>query len=239
MNLLTLYNRALSDVGYKATLTSLEEDSPAAVQCNLHYPFIRDKLLAMANWDFAARTSPLTLVKSWNGQAAVWTTAAPTPPWHYSYRYPQNAVRIRRVKAQPYLGQANVPVRFLKARDEDVDGVYLAVLTNQEQAMVTYTDKVEATSEFDVLFAEALVYALAAEIATPLMGDMKFSRGATFSGTLFDKANAIVLQARVAEANESVTTIDHVPDWIAVRDGSSSSSYGYESEPWAPLFGVK
>jgi len=238
---ISICNEALSAMGSRSRLTSLNENSPQARECALRYTSVRDQLLRGAPWDFAKRTITAGLLKAAPGTeensaaVGVWSNDWPPPPWLYMYAYPSDCVRVREIKSQPY---TNIPRRrtipFTKALDYDSDGKpRTVILTNEQDALLVYTARVTLPSLYDPLFIEAFVAALASELAIPLSGSSQLS------SALAQKANNIILEARLVDGNEDYTVLDHVPDWLQTRGIATLDipQGSFFNEPYSPLFG--
>jgi hypothetical protein len=102
-------------------------------------------------------------------------------------------------------------------------------LTNAPTPVFEYT--YEATDEtlWDPEFVMVMVLAMAARIAIALRSDKQMAQ------LKLDGANNAILAARVADANEGLTILDHVPDWIAVRGAGANSPNNFVY-PYGPLF---
>lgn len=151
----SICNLAITRLGQSQAIAALTEASKAAQLCNVLYADCRDRVLRAHNWPFATRYQTLGLVEE-----------APNNDWIYSYRYPANCLRIHRLVTA--LGQAepNPPAYAIAS-----DSVGRLVLTNQPQAVAQYTHRIENPAEFDPLFASALAWLLAVELAGPLTGE--------------------------------------------------------------------
>lgn len=253
----SICNRALQSIGTRTQIASLTESSVEARNCNLIYADTRDEVLQMAYWNFAQKTAYLSLLKSAPGTpsnsastANQWSSAYPAPPWLYEYDYPNDCIQMRTVIQQiqnyyvgtPYTsgGISTYPYAvgpgspFKVTTDADVQGQQKSViLTNQYQAIGSYTMRVTNPGLFGAQFIEALVQALAAKLAIALSGQV------ALANTKFAQANAIITQARASDGNEGLTVLDNMPDWITVRDDSQNLwgvSVGYVN-PLGPLFG--
>lgn len=99
-------NLTLRRIGYKLRVASLYDGSEAATACLDIYAQTRDDLLRDGDWDFAQRNVTMTLLKAaptggyfpptqWN------ETDYPPWPWLYSYTYPSDCLKVRKVKAAP------------------------------------------------------------------------------------------------------------------------------------------
>jgi hypothetical protein len=83
-------NRALSDIGARANITSFSENSAAAQQCALWYDHLRKALLRGAHWNFARAQVELSPL----GDLASGTSPY---PWPFKYTYPPDALKVRYV----------------------------------------------------------------------------------------------------------------------------------------------
>jgi hypothetical protein len=249
-------NRALSKIGTRSTIASLTEDSQEAHQCNILYTPTRDETLGMAFWNFGRKTTNLGLVKSapgtptnpspagWNG---TWSDDFPAPPWLYEYTYPSDCIQMRYIGGQltsafvgdvPIFGSAvtaapqwtNVPVMFIISTDLVSGNQASVILTNQYQAIGTYTMRITNPDLFGAQFTEALVAALAGKLAIPLTGDKGLAAG------LFQQANSYIISARASDGNEGLTIQDSPVSWIQARELGGYTLDGYYVAPYNPLF---
>lgn len=254
----SICNRALSAISARTQIASLTESSEAARQCNLIYADTRDEVLQMAFWNFAAKTQLLSLLKSAPGTPSnagstttQWLSDFPAPPWLYEYAYPSDCIQMRTIIQQlpnTYIGvpftsnpSAGVypyvvgPGAFFEVSTDTVDNTQQSViLTNQYQAIGRYTSRVTNPALFGAQFTEALVQALSAKLALALSGKT------SLANLKFAQANAIISQARASDANEGLTVIDNMPDWITIREDGPydyMSSQGFIA-PYAPLYGL-
>jgi hypothetical protein len=240
-------------------ISSLTEQSEPARQCNLIFADTRDEVLQMAQWGFATKTGLLSLLKSAPGTpgnpvstATQWSPIYPAPPWLFEYAYPNDCLQVRTVvQQQPnmYVGTpitsegvtgvypyAIGPGAFFETANDGIDGAQQAViLTNEYKAIAKYTVRVTNPNLFGAMFTEALVHALAAKLAIPISGQK------SMANLRFGMANEIIMRAREDDANEGLTVIDPIPDWIAIRDEgyypSVNALQGYVA-PFAPLYGM-
>lgn len=250
-------NRALSRIGTRSTIASLDEVSNEANQCSLLYATTRDEVLSMAQWNFAKKTATLSLVKSAPGTptnqtgATQWSSAYPAPPWLYEYSYPSDCVQFRYIIPQidtgvigtpifstvtgysPFVGMPWNAVRFETSSDMVGSDEMNVILTNQYQAIGVYTRQVTNVNLFQNNFTEALVCALAGKLAQPLTGDR------ALRNEMFQLANDRIIAARASDGNEGLTIIDIPADFITARDSINPwTGPGYFIAPYAPLFPV-
>lgn len=231
-----LCNQALSLLGTRSTIASINEASTEARQCKLLFDTTRDAVLRAAPWSFATAMEAGALLKSAPGTpenptaaGTVWNSATtPPPPWLYTYAYPADCVAIREVAAQtgavasvPIFGAAtrygygSGPNRYRWSKGNDIiSGSQAVVLwTDARQALFTYTRRVTDVNLWDELFADAFTSALAAEIAFALTGKL------TLKKFLMESSFQKVIEARVRDGNESGTQIyDQPVDWLSARD---------------------
>lgn len=255
-------NRALSLIGTRSTIASLDEASTEAINAQTWYASTRDELLRMAHWNFAKKTANLTLLKAASGTpenptpaaSAAWDPSQPPPGWLYSYAYPSDCLLLRRIVpmlttallsstpltaatsslAVPYNASAP-PVRFSIATDTDASGNPVTViLTNQQQAIGEYTTRIVVEDAFDALFIESMSFALAAKFVINMAGDK------TLANMLFGMANKVVTQARATDGSEGLTVMQSLPDWIKVRGIAADWAVagGFYGDQYAPLYAV-
>lgn len=114
-------NRMLQKIGTRTTVTDAEiagNTSNEAIQFNLMYEELRDRLLRMAPWDCAMRTANLVYITSQPGTPEntspgtnLWTPGQPAPPWAYEYQYPVDCLSARYVIPSTQTGFAGgVPI---------------------------------------------------------------------------------------------------------------------------------
>lgn len=224
-----LSNRALAEIASREFIASLDEASVAAANCKLLYEPIRKQLLRQVPWGFARTTVTLALLGSLPDGGSPY-------PWSYRYAYPSDCLRILFLSQSATTSGDAVPtgdpvwinpgyfssqaVSYVVAAD--------GLLTNVASAVATYTADVVNPEQFDSLFEEALVFALAAKLVGPVTGEMGMKSG------LVQQAELAVAKAQVANGNETPLRIDHTPDWIAARSGGTWTDVGLLgiSNPW-------
>lgn len=260
---LDICNRALSVIGTRSTVggnayslvSSLNENTPEAQACTLHFESECKAMLRLAPWSFARATVQAALIAAAPGTPENPQGYAPLPlvpisaanpagstptqivAWQYEYAWPQNCIRLRRVKypfdtpglagsvplwpgvAQgPYMAGGDMGlgnrVPYQICLDADASGNQIKViLSNIEYALIVYTALVDNPNLWDDEFAEAMVYALAAQLVGALIGDKQMDKA------LYEKAIQAATTARAVDANEQPVSPNHTPDWIKVRQG--------------------
>lgn len=80
--IIDIVNLGLGHIG-QPKIASLSEDSVAAIQATLNWPYVRDEVLASADWSFATVRAVLAL-----------NTTAPTQGYDYAYTLPSDFLRV-------------------------------------------------------------------------------------------------------------------------------------------------
>ena len=230
-------NMALSEVGNRAQMiTSLTESSDEANQCNLWYDTLRRRLLRTAPWGFCRYQTVLAQIGD-----LIPDQTSPFP-WLWKYAHPSDCIKMRYVVTPPFAynvagaitppqtGFASPPVGWLAADRScryviasDVDALgnrQNVILTNVAQAIGVYNGDVTDPDLFDDLFIGALASSLAYKLCMPLTGNIGERN------QFAQSAEAAILQARVADGNESVPRSDVVVDWMVTRGVGSAFGIG-------------
>lgn len=87
-------NRALDAIGVEQIIGSLQQGTRSAQVLLRHYLPVVEQILRGANWNFARKTAPLTLLADMTGQTPNVGTQVPIP-WTYEYAYPDDCMRSR------------------------------------------------------------------------------------------------------------------------------------------------
>ena len=85
------------------------------------------------------------------------------------------------------------------------------ILTNQENAVMSYVKQLTDPNVMDPSFVEAWKLALSARLAIALTGDK------TLANLKVGEANQHIIEARKADGNEGLTVNDITPDWMRIR----------------------
>jgi len=158
-------NMALAHLGVDKDIQDITTDrSSDAGACRRFWDIIRDATLRSYPWPFAKKTDELQLVQ-----------ANPTDEWSYAYQYPSDCVKFYRV--HDGLGnyqdnrQSRVPHEVVRGPSGKL------ILTNQENAVGDYCERIEETQYWDADFALAFSLRLAAYIAPRVTGGDPFKLG--------------------------------------------------------------
>lgn len=208
-----LYNLALNAIGARDNLGHVGEKAREAEVCRLWYPVVRDQVLRSAPWPSCRRSRRLAVLATATG--AEWVEGDPDPGFSFAYSTPVEMLYPR------YLSTFE---RFEVAVLADNQ----AIMTNVQNAILTFTYRNELISMWESSLQMAIVYGLAANICMPLTG--KPSR----ASTMINNANELILTARAEAANENNSQYESIPDWIAIRGYANpgDSRYYY---PFGPL----
>jgi hypothetical protein len=93
------------------------------------------------------------------------------------------------------------------------------ILTNQEFAILNYVRDVTDENVFDDDFQEAFSLILGARLCIALTGDK------SLANMKIAEANAMIIEARGADANEGLKINDVTPDWLRVRGIDYTEDY--------------
>lgn len=202
-----VYNLALNAIGARSNIAAPTEDSREAEVCRLWYSTVRDQILAAAPWPEATKISYPALLATTDDEDA-WLETEPRMGYSYVYALPSDALWPR------YMSDFS---RFLFTNYNGQRALH----SNTEDAILAYTSRLENMTLWDAGLQMAIVYGLAANICMPLSG--KTSR----AKTLADKANELVIAARVAAANSNNESYESIPDWIVARGFNHSPQTRY------------
>ena len=103
----------------------------------------------------------------------------------------------------------------------------VVVLTNQKNAQLVYTARIDEPNVWDPSFQQALAALLASRTATAIIRDPKEAMAK--QNAAIGIAKATIADARQSNGNESVDGTSRMPDWIAAR---SAGAVG-----WGPYAG--
>jgi len=163
MDQVTICNLALSKLG-EQSITSLDDGSLEARFCSLHYPVVLQQILLLNNWNFATKQAQLTQLSS-----------TPLFGWSYAYQLPADYSRMNQFNGFN-LGDS--------LHSYEIQGNTL--LTNDDQAQITYISNSPDQSLFTPGFCRAFVLLLASELCKPLAGteNLKTALLAEFKTTM-------------------------------------------------------
>lgn len=181
-----LCNMALAEIGRGAEIVSLDEKSEPARACRRRYPYARDSVLRGYDWNFAARRASLP-------------AAADPPAFGYARAFPLPAdCLLVRAIHNPGTEMWEVEQRYILA-------------SAPPPLLVSYTARVTNPSAFDVLFTDALVTRLAADLAVQL------SDSQSRANSLYQLFQAKLADARRRDSGEGRARHQVRSTWLDAR----------------------
>jgi hypothetical protein len=237
-------NRALSAIGTRSQIASLDEGSNESIQVKLLLEPLRDELLRLAPWNCATNFTNLSLICSAPGTPEnpsaglpVWEKGIPPPPWSYEYAYPSDCLRPIYVVPQFTTGFASgvpittavtggapafwsgPPVRFKVAIDQI--GINGKPQTGGQDQRVILTNQEQAILCYikrvtnPDTWDDQFKQALVAALAGRLVIALVGDKG--LAQLKMQEANQFITVARQGDGNEGLTVNDVTPDWIRTR----------------------
>lgn len=218
-------NLALGHLGDNATVASIDppEGSAQAEHCQRFYSIARDSLLELHNWNFSSRRAVLAQVD------------CPWPEWQYAYASPTNVINVVAIlppqanndysqnaytgsgfgttswDRRPSAAGLYVPQPYSMESDANGNDV---IYTNQENAVVRYTVRVEDPTKFSPLFVQTLSWHLASMLAGPVV---KGDAGAAEAKRCSTMMSAWLSKAIESDANQRKADVEHIVNWMAGR----------------------
>lgn len=243
MDNVTLCNIALGQIAAAANIQGINPPNPpssiAAQTASMVFGIQRDAVFRAAHWNCARFQAAGTLV------AAAWgtpenpngTLPIPPIPWRYAYAYPDDCLLVRFVfplnlppNTSPalmtnvgvnYYPVINTSLPFVPAKWINPQGNSVKViLTNACKAQIVYTARVENPDDWDVHLQNAVIATLSAWFVNPL------ARNKELLAERVQIAQSLIMQARISDGNEGVTSADIMPDWIEVRFTGGWGAFG-------------
>lgn len=168
MNDTGICNLALSHLASSAELTSLTSDrSKEAKACQLVFETARGKVLRDFPWPFARRVTALALVTD--------LTSDSDSEWDYAYRYPGDAIAIRRIVNQ---WRQRVDIRATRVPFEVAgDSTGKLIMTDEASARCEWTFAETNPERFAPDFVIALSHYIAYLIAPRVTAGDQFKLG--------------------------------------------------------------
>jgi hypothetical protein len=156
-------NIALSDLGTGKEISNLEtEKSTEAGTMRRFYDLALDTTLRDFHWSFTTKFAALALIEE-----------DPNSEWDYSYRYPTDCLKIRRILSGIRNDSRDTRTPYKIGRDDQG----LVVYTDKEDAEIEYTVRETDPTRFPADFILALGHRLAAYAAPRICGEDPFKMG--------------------------------------------------------------
>lgn len=181
-------NLALSHLGVSKSIANFDtEKSEEAAAARLFYDIARDTVLRDFDWPFTTKIDTLALVAT-----------DPNTEWAYSYRYPTDCLKVRRILST--VRNDDTTTRVPYRLSQDTSGILL--FTDMEDAQVEYTVKSENPQLYPPDFVLAFSCYLASLMAPRLTGGDQFKLG--------ERAEARYL--RLVGKAEATAAVEERPD---------------------------
>lgn len=201
-----LYNRALSIVGTRSSVTATNDGRVETRELNKVYAATRDGLLTMHDWPFA-RFTDLLVTQSLLVAPANWAYAYARPAYMLKTLY----LLVPGAPPDRYDGMPVVPYETAAAANGagvDVDVIF----TDQSPAYMRFTKQVTDVTRYPADFETALCTALASNVAVPL------GRGAAVAQALGKSFFSLFNVAAAKAANEGTSRQnDQLAPWQQAR----------------------
>lgn len=193
-------NLAISHLGVGKEVGNVEtDDDEEASAFNRFYETTRDEVLREFPWPFAVKTVDLGLVEE-----------DPTVEWAYSYRYPSNAIQLKRILSGIRNDNQDSRIPYRITRD---DGGLL-IYTDLEDATLEYIFRETDPGRFPSDFVTALSYLLAFKMAPRLTKGDPFKLG----NRAYEAYMMAIGKAKADAANEEVSEREPESEFIRSRD---------------------
>lgn len=188
----TVCNMALSHVGSKSTIESIDEKTPGARECKLWYDTARLVTLEGFNWVFAKKSQTLT----------AHAVAAPTRRFAYRYQMPVDCVAPREIENPAGPDAPPVPFQVENAGDGSE-----SIITDMDSAVLLYTYNLSTVALFSVQFIDTFALQLASRIGYKLSGKASVVRGVTkaYDAAISSATLADALKTKPREETEAAS----------------------------------
>lgn len=143
-------NIALGRIGQGQFITALTGTTAEAQACRIFYPGARDTTLSRLWWQFAT------------GRKVLATLALERTNWEFVYGLPGDCLDARYLVVEG-VAEPRPDERKAFALENDATAGRV-LLTNEEEAELVYTRKVEDPTLFSPLFADAVAWKLASDL---------------------------------------------------------------------------
>lgn len=203
VDILRVYNQALSSLGTSATVESTTEKSVGAEKCNLWYETVRDAIFCAAPWPTLTSFSRLATL-SVRDDSEDWVATDPPPGWLYAFALPADCLRPRSLSS------------FGPFKLSGVEG-QTVIATNEETPILEYTRRETLPEVWGVELFQAVSFGLASHIAKSITGSDADLQN------MFQLATEKIMAARVTAANEQFAYYEMDPSWMSARGNNLNS----------------
>lgn len=190
-------NMALSNIGSRSSIESLDEASAEGIQCKLWYNKARKQVLAALDWSFARKR--LTL--------ALHSEAADLIDWTFRYQFPSDCLQFRKLTNPD--GRSADAVPFIIEMNST--GKEKTILTNLDTAQGVYTWDQQDVTVFDPMFEQALAFLIAHYICYTLVGSLPLKK------EMLMNYGAMLRYAEATDANQHMDPPPREAEWVRGR----------------------
>lgn len=193
-------NLALTHLGVGKEIASLDENSQEASACNRVYNDALDEILSDYHWNFANKFRTVELIEE-----------EPNDEWEYSYLYPNDCIKLRRVLSgvrNDYRG-SRVPFKVASSDDSST-----LIYTDMENAVIEYTYRHTDPQFYPPKFTMAFSYLIASYIAARVTGGDPFKLKAQMYQLYQQKAS----EAMEYNANQNQPDLEPDSEFTRARE---------------------
>lgn len=203
-------NMALSHIGARSKIESLEEVSSEAAEILLWYDWSRRQVLEAFDWGFARKRLTLAL----HGDTISTTSTDPLAGvWGFRYQYPADCVVMRKIQNPNAPPDDAIPFDV----ETSLDGLEKTILTDMNDAVGVYTYDAVSPTLFSPFFISTLSHLIAHYVAYPITGKRQV---ALQEMQIYQQ---MLGMASAHSANERMGDPPRDADWIRARDGTLAS----------------
>lgn len=202
MELVSIYNLALSHIGETAATTSPDETSEERKACEAFYPIAKNKILELHDWSFASRTETLARL-----------TESETFGWEGAYALPATCLRLQFLRDAKFM---RAPFYIEADKDYEVraKGTSRILYTDCEEPVVGYIASDTSEALFSPSFSDALAWLLAAYVAGERI---KGKEGASFAQTCQQQYERALSLAKSMDASMTRIHLPYKAPWVRAR----------------------
>jgi len=154
-------NLALTRIGWKTLISSIDDDGTEAAMCKLYYAHCLQMALTKADWNFARKRAAL-----------VEEAGDPPAEWAYQYLWPADCLTpLRLVDKMQEARQGSIIKFTIEEGATNKKLIYSDI--DPANAELIYTFNVTDETKLDPMFANYLAWFIAFEIAMPLANNTK------------------------------------------------------------------
>lgn len=209
-------NMALASIGANANIVSINppSGSAAAEHCARFYPLSRDGMLERHSWNFATKVIDLVALDNLNSS------------WKFAYAIPSDflsAVSVTSVHYEDpplgieYYGWMNrkiEPAGYTYAIELGIHN-HTVIVSNLEDARLTYVSRIVDTSRFSPSFISAVQHSLASMIAGVLIKSDVGAKQAKESASLAE--HFLNVGRRIDSNQRNIKPLQTQAPWITYR----------------------